>query len=236
MIKPLLISFVLGMCVAQSSIAAETTFQSNPTLGYTVTNISASSNYGSGRGVYSRNGGAYVSSNDEISRAIDNLSAPAKQKEYQQVMQARLISRPTLADFTEFERWANQGNVEYQIELAVMYDRGEGVRQDYTKAAEWYNKAANQGSASAQYNLGVMYYRGEGVRQDRAKAAELYSKAANQGHVDAQYNLALMYDNGDGVPKNGAKAAELYSKAANQGHVDAQYNLTPVRDKRSKKR
>ena len=97
MIKPLLISFVLGMCVAQSSIAAETTFQSNPTLGYTVTNISASSNYGSGRGVYSRNGGAYVSSMMKLAELLIKLSAPAKQKEYQQVMQARLISRPTLA-------------------------------------------------------------------------------------------------------------------------------------------
>ena len=81
--QALLILSVLGMGVAQTSGAAETTFQSNNTLTHTITNISAASNYGSSRNIYSTNNGAYVSSNDEISQAIDNLSAHAKQKEYQ---------------------------------------------------------------------------------------------------------------------------------------------------------
>ncbi|WP_350560051.1 CHAP domain-containing protein [Psychrobacter sp. CAL346-MNA-CIBAN-0220] len=81
--QALLILSVLGMGVVQTSGAAETTFQSNNTLTHTITNISASTNYGSTRNIYSTNSGAHVSSNDEISRAIDNLSAHAKQKEYQ---------------------------------------------------------------------------------------------------------------------------------------------------------
>ena len=81
--QALFILSVLGMGVAQTSGAAETTFQSNNTLTHTITNISAASNYGSSRNIYSTNSGAYVSSNDEISQAIDNLSAHAKQKEYQ---------------------------------------------------------------------------------------------------------------------------------------------------------
>ncbi|SNT70559.1 CHAP domain-containing protein [Psychrobacter sp. LV10R520-6] len=81
--QALLILSVLGMGIAQSSGAVETTFQPNNTLTHTITNISASTNYGSSRNIYSTNSGAYVSSNDEISQAIDNLSAHAKQKEYQ---------------------------------------------------------------------------------------------------------------------------------------------------------
>ena len=34
-----------------------------------------------------------------------------------------------------------------------MYDIGAGVRQDYFKAVEWYQKAAEQGHAEAQFNL-----------------------------------------------------------------------------------
>ena len=52
-------------------------------MSHTITNISTSANYGSSRNIYSTNSGAYVSSNDEISQAIDSLSAHAKQKEYQ---------------------------------------------------------------------------------------------------------------------------------------------------------
>ncbi|WP_201586410.1 CHAP domain-containing protein [Psychrobacter jeotgali] len=81
--QALLILSVLGMGIAQTSGAVETTFQPNNTLSHTITNSSAATNYGSSRNIYSTNSGAYVSSNDEISQAIDNLSAHAKQKEYQ---------------------------------------------------------------------------------------------------------------------------------------------------------
>lgn len=80
--QALLILSVMGMGIAQASGAVETTFQPNNTLSHTITNISTSANYGSSRNIYSTNSGAHVYSNDEISQAIDNLSAHAKQKEY----------------------------------------------------------------------------------------------------------------------------------------------------------
>ena len=81
--QALLILSVLGMGIAQTSGAVETTFQPNNTLSHTLSNISSAASYGSSNNIYSTNSGAYVSSNDEISQAIDNLSAHAKQKEYQ---------------------------------------------------------------------------------------------------------------------------------------------------------
>ena len=81
--RALLILSVLGMGIAQANAAVETTFQPNNNLSHTITNTSISQNYGSVKNIYSTNSGAYVSSNDEISQAIDNLSAHAQQKEYQ---------------------------------------------------------------------------------------------------------------------------------------------------------
>ena len=80
--RALLILSVLGMGIAQANAAVETTFQPNNNS-HTITNTSISQNYGSVKNIYSTNSGAYVSSNDEISQAIDNLSAHAQQKEYQ---------------------------------------------------------------------------------------------------------------------------------------------------------
>ena len=77
--QALLILSVLGISIAQTSGAAVTTFQTSNTI----TNISAASNYGSSQNTYSTKSGAYVSSNDEISQAISNLSAQAQQKESQ---------------------------------------------------------------------------------------------------------------------------------------------------------
>jgi len=81
--QALLILSVLGMGIAQANGAVETTFQPNNTSTHITTNISSNASYGSSRNIYSTNSGAHVSSNDEISQAIENLSAHAKQKEYQ---------------------------------------------------------------------------------------------------------------------------------------------------------
>ncbi len=47
-----------------------------------------------------------------------------------------------------------------------MYDKGQGVTQDYAAAMRWYRKAPDQNLVVAQYNLGVMYDKGQGVTQD----------------------------------------------------------------------
>ena len=58
---------------------------------------------------------------------------------------------------------------------------GDGVPQDFAKAAEWFRKAAEQGSARACCYLGGMYSAGLGVSEDYANAAEWFRKAADLG-------------------------------------------------------
>ena len=73
-----------------------------------------------------------------------------------------------------------------QHNLGSMYYNGDGVKQDYSKAGEWYEKAAKQEDAIAQYNLGRMYQNGQGVEQSDSNAIRWYAKAAAQGDEDAQ--------------------------------------------------
>jgi len=96
------------------------------------------------------------------------------------------------ADFETVKQAAEQGDVQAQFKLGLMYDEGQGVAQDYVEAVKWYQKAAGQGDADAQFKFGVCYERGKGVTQDYAKAVEWYTKAAEQGHEDAQEMLAEM--------------------------------------------
>jgi len=112
---------------------------------------------------------------------------------------------------------AEQGLPEAQFNLGLMYDKGQGVPQDYAeavkwyhkaaeqgnaKAVKWYRKAAEQGNAEAQFNLGLMYDKRQGVPQDYAEAVKWYRKAAEQGFAEAQTNLGIMYFTGQGVPKD----------------------------------
>ncbi len=105
----------------------------------------------------------------------------------------------TSEEFKEVKRQSKFGDVEAKYSLGEMYYKGEGVVQNYRKAARWYSLAAKRGHAKAQYSLGVMYYKGEAFEQDYKKAAKWYRKAALQEVAWAAYNLGEMYDKGEGV-------------------------------------
>jgi TPR repeat protein len=77
-----------------------------------------------------------------------------------------------------------------------MYGFGKGVKQDYFKAKEWYEKAANQGHASAQYNLGNMYSNGNGVKQDKRVAKQWFGKACDGGNQNGCYNYKILNQQG----------------------------------------
>ena len=124
-----------------------------------------------------------------------------------------------------FQALADKGEVEAQYNLALCYDKGQGVPQDHSKAAYWYQKAADQGFAFAQYILALCYDKGQGVPQDDSKAGNWYQKAADQNLPGAQLNLALCYDKGHGVPQDYSKAVYWYEKAAAQNYDLAKKNL-----------
>ena len=93
---------------------------------------------------------------------------------------------------------AEQGDVNAQYGLALMYFNGEGVPQDFTEAEKWWLLAAEQGHAEAQADLAYMYENGLGV-QDNNEAVKWYRKAAEQGNREARYNLGLMYYIGEDI-------------------------------------
>lgn len=48
-----------------------------------------------------------------------------------------------------YRQAAEQGNVDAQVNLAVLYKKGQGVPQDLTAAARWFRQAAAQGDLIA---------------------------------------------------------------------------------------
>ncbi|MBX7523727.1 sel1 repeat family protein [Klebsiella pneumoniae] len=117
------------------------------------------------------------------------------------------------------------GDVEAQYALGLMYLHGEILDVDYQQAKIWYEKAADQSDPRAQAKLGVMYANGLGVNQDYQQSKSWFEKAAEQGYVDAQYNLGVIYENGEGVSQDFHQARVWYEKAAVQNDVQAQFDL-----------
>ena len=106
-----------------------------------------------------------------------------------------------------------------------MYDKGQGVAQDYSAAMKWCRMAADQGLAEAQINVGRMYFEGMGVAQDYSAAMKWYRMAADRGDANAQYNLGVMYYQGQGVPQNTSEALRWLHKAQVQGEERAKQGI-----------
>ena len=125
----------------------------------------------------------------------------------------------------------SKGTLISQFNLGLMYTNGDGVTQNYRKAAKWVRRAAKQGNAEAQYSLGLMYNHGEGVPQDYQKALKWYRLAAERGHAPAQNNLGVMYDDGDGVPQDYIQANKWLNLADPRSPGEVMDNYRLLRDK-----
>jgi uncharacterized protein len=66
----------------------------------------------------------------------------------------------------EFQALADQGNVDAQYFLGLLYHNGFGVKPDQVEAVKWFQKAAQQGDARSQYYAGIIYSTGKGVAKD----------------------------------------------------------------------
>jgi TPR repeat protein len=124
----------------------------------------------------------------------------------------------------------DEGNVDAQFNLGLLYSSGQGLPQDDAQALIWFHKAADQGDARAQVSLGGMYRVGRGVRQDYAQAAAWFRKAANQGNRFAQADLGEMYRDGQGAPQDFVRAYMWFSLVAS-GASDASIRDQAVRDR-----
>jgi TPR repeat protein len=134
------------------------------------------------------------------------------------------------AALKEWQPIADGGDAHAQYNLGMLYARGQGVPQDYPRAAEWYRKAAEQGVAAAQYNLGLMCANGQGVPRDPQEAAKWFLKAAEAGVTDAETGLGHIYNEGEGAFRNYAEAEKWYRKAAESGVASAAFSLGVMYD------
>ena len=80
---------------------------------------------------------------------------------------------------------AQEGDPYAQFAIAVMYDDGLGLPQNYGHALNWYGKAAQAGLVDAQYMAGRFHGGGRGVKQNPPPAFFWFDLAAAGGHPQA---------------------------------------------------
>ena len=84
------------------------------------------------------------------------------------------------------------GGISQCTNLGAMYEDGKGVKQDFFKAVQLYEKACNNNESGGCFNLGARYANGEGVKQNSKKALELYGKACDLKEEIGCKNYAIL--------------------------------------------
>jgi len=123
---------------------------------------------------------------------------------------------------------AEAGDAEAQYQLALRFDQGQGVPQNFAAARPWLLRAAEQGQAAAQNLLGLYHVRrltGDRAETDQAQALHWLRQAAQSGVPDYLFNLARALDTPVAGAPDPAAAAALYQRAAEAGHVEAAVSL-----------
>ena len=133
---------------------------------------------------------------------------------------------------------AEKGDSVSMFQLGNYYFYGlEGVKQNFTLAAYWYQRAANAGVVEAMFNYAVCLDRGFGVKQNRYQAYLWYQKAAERGSKHAKYNLAQILFSGiqedkendiPGVKASPQQAFYYVNELADEGFEPAEILLAEM--------
>ncbi len=130
--------------------------------------------------------------------------------------------------FRLYQNQAKQGNIEAQMQLGRFYYHGYGVKQNFSKAMNWFFRAASQDHADAQFQLGWMRLYGYGTESNSLGAVRWFYQAATQGHTSAQHQLISLYWRQPKLQSNAGDIWKWLRAAAKAGHFKAKQRLQRV--------
>ncbi|MFO1160837.1 MAG: tetratricopeptide repeat protein [Reyranellaceae bacterium] len=121
-----------------------------------------------------------------------------------------------------FLKAASAGHPRAQLNLGILFLRGQGVPRDLIQARAWLEKAAASGDPQALYTLGRALSEGtEQVPPDPVRAADLFRRAAEQGHMLAATRYGLALSEGTGLKRDHVAAQRWLILAQENGVPEA---------------
>lgn len=126
---------------------------------------------------------------NKSARATSSTSAPVAPGTTSDPAPAAAPLRNQVSDhqFTVrlYEESAENGNMDAQYKLGLLYLTGNGALQDFAEAAKWLKLSAEQGYGPAQYELGMIYRSGYGLSADQVQSYVWLNLAAAAGISEA---------------------------------------------------
>ena len=121
-----------------------------------------------------------------------------------------------------FRELADAGHADAQIRLAQLYERGQGVVQNFVEAVRWFRAAADQGSVAATARLGEIYLTGLEAPSATASASAIAQIESSEAESSV---LKRLFPGGLSVRKDLEQAFTWNTAAAQAQDTAAQARL-----------
>lgn len=175
----------------------------------------------------------------DLRRATAQRSATAKGRCSEQAIAASLrrgvrrLTREPLYDEPEqpvgpiseaalrYHQGCHAGEAAACRRLGWLYQVGQGLPRDPTRAAAFYRRGCLDSDALSCSNLGFLHSKGDGLPIDDARAAAYYRLACVQGSAIGCNNLGDLHEHGRGVARDIERAVTLYRWACSAGFAPA---------------
>ena len=133
-----------------------------------------------------------------------------------------VVVEKNIANAVEWwEKAADAGNDQALCYLALLYNEGKRVPQDYNKSFEYWERAAQRGVEQSYLFLGDMYRMGQGVKRNYKEAFKWFEKGAEYDER-CSFSLAKMYYEGQGVKRNYDMAFKIWNGLEDKEHYYVQ--------------
>ena len=145
------------------------------------------------------------------------------------------LSQLSYLESTRLYKQAEEGDVQAQYELALIYYYGDGRNEysdgepikDFREAFKWFEKASASGHLDSIYHFALLNLRSlqgdfklEELGASRQVAFQLLEQAAGLGHSLSQFELYQLL-----IGVDDTQSEIWLQKAAQGGHIIAQYKL-----------
>ena len=131
------------------------------------------------------------------------------------------LKRSAKKAFKIYKRGEELGNLKAMDTLAWMYEKGDGVKSDKSKAMQLFRTAADGGFPHAQHNFAVKLE----ISGNFTEAGRYYKLAAEQGSAPAEYMMGIYCWLGRGMDIDLEGAKRWLKSAAARGYEEAKAAL-----------
>jgi TPR repeat protein len=107
---------------------------------------------------------------EDMSSSSSSSKESSVSSSHTNLLSKKQTEKKPVVDVFKLDDIFQNGNAEDQFNYAQMFEEGNGVDRDYTKALNWYHRAADQNHPEAQFKLGVIYANGLGTEQNVDRA------------------------------------------------------------------